>query len=370
MVVLSEKKNKYKVDPLLSLIIIKKALTFVVIAFTIIYGLASPVYAIKFILNVIVCYVTAREVEMLFLTHQRPMNRLKARAMIKDTKPEITGIILALLLPVSLPLYVSIIGVTFAIFIVRMAFGGFSFNIFNSAIAAYIFIKVSFASLMTSVKATGLLDYLLSLIIPVDYTKAHSLLLNNIDYNAMKIGSLNHLSLAMIIVLLIAFIYLSYKKIINPLYSVLAIIIFLLLFSGLGLRYFALSFILSPLVMIVIIFSLNDPITTPNNYLGMLIFISIFIGLTLFITVYKHNDGAILFALLLSNMIMPLIDAKISIDYNKVKVWLLSFGLLIAFSGLSFIYLRSLPTSNNDIETKVSATTKGVILPKGVFYHE
>lgn len=130
MLVLSSKKDNFLTnDTDTVLATVKNSLFVLVVVFAIAYTSMSYVYGIKFILTVLVAYFFAREVEMLFLTHQRPMNREKAKLYIDDSKPEISGLLLALLLPVNTPLFVTLIGIAFGTFVVRMAFGGFSFNI-------------------------------------------------------------------------------------------------------------------------------------------------------------------------------------------------------------------------------------------------
>ncbi len=59
---------------------------------------------------------------------------------VKDGSAAVTGLLLALCLPVSVPLWIPCIGSFFAIIIVKQLFGGLGKNIVNPAIAARVFL--------------------------------------------------------------------------------------------------------------------------------------------------------------------------------------------------------------------------------------
>ncbi len=75
------------------------------------------------------------------------MNR---RNTLRDGSALVTGILLALNLPVSCPWWIVLIGAVFAIAVVKMTFGGLGQNIFNPAIAGRVFLLVSFPAQMTA----------------------------------------------------------------------------------------------------------------------------------------------------------------------------------------------------------------------------
>jgi len=62
----------------------------------------------------------------------------------------VTGLLLAMNLPVSTPWWIVLIGALFAIGVVKMSFGGIGQNVFNPAIAARVFLLVSFPQQMTA----------------------------------------------------------------------------------------------------------------------------------------------------------------------------------------------------------------------------
>jgi electron transport complex protein RnfD len=69
---------------------------------------------------------------------------------ITDGSAALTGLLLALVLPSTLPLWLAVIGAIFAIVIVKTLFGGLGFNIFNPALAARAFLLAAWPVAMTN----------------------------------------------------------------------------------------------------------------------------------------------------------------------------------------------------------------------------
>ena len=67
-------------------------------------------------------------------------------ATVSDTSAPLTGLILALSLPWSAPIYVSVIGSFVAVSLGKMVFGGLGMNLFNPAMVGRAFVMLSFAS--------------------------------------------------------------------------------------------------------------------------------------------------------------------------------------------------------------------------------
>ena len=69
---------------------------------------------------------------------------------IDDLSAVVTGLLLALNLPASLPWWEAVIGGVFAIVIVKMMFGGLGQNFMNPALGARCFLLIAFAADMTN----------------------------------------------------------------------------------------------------------------------------------------------------------------------------------------------------------------------------
>ncbi len=74
---------------------------------------------------------------------------LRKREFKMDGSAIVTGLLFALILPPRIPLWAVIIGAAFSIAIIKEAFGGLGYNIFNPALAGRAFLSVSFAGMMT-----------------------------------------------------------------------------------------------------------------------------------------------------------------------------------------------------------------------------
>ena len=66
---------------------------------------------------------------------------------VKDFSAVVTGLLLALNLPASIPLWQCVVGSLFAIIVVKCLFGGLGQNVVNPAIAARVFMLVAFSSM-------------------------------------------------------------------------------------------------------------------------------------------------------------------------------------------------------------------------------
>lgn len=74
---------------------------------------------------------------------------IKKPSTIHDLSAVVTGLLLALNLPCSLPWYTIILGAAFAIGVAKMAYGGIGNNIFNPALVGRVFLLISFPVQMT-----------------------------------------------------------------------------------------------------------------------------------------------------------------------------------------------------------------------------
>ena len=74
---------------------------------------------------------------------------MKREQTISDLSAVVTGLLLGMNLPASIPLYIPVIGSFIAIVIVKMMFGGIGQNFANPAITARIVLMVSFTPQMT-----------------------------------------------------------------------------------------------------------------------------------------------------------------------------------------------------------------------------
>ncbi|MBA7698036.1 Proton-translocating ferredoxin:NAD(+) oxidoreductase complex subunit D [subsurface metagenome] len=84
------------------------------------------------------------------------VKKLRKRAFVIDGSAVVTGLLLALILPPTIPLWMAAVGSVFSIAIVKEAFGGLGHNIFNPALGGRAFLAACFSVKMTTwVSPTG-----------------------------------------------------------------------------------------------------------------------------------------------------------------------------------------------------------------------
>ena len=103
-------------------------------------------YGFGVLINILLCLVSCLVTEGILLRlRKRHLNLLW-----RDSSAAVTAVILGLALPQLLPWHLSVIGSVFAIALVKHAFGGLGQNIFNPAMAAFVFLLISSPVQMTS----------------------------------------------------------------------------------------------------------------------------------------------------------------------------------------------------------------------------
>lgn len=125
---------------------------------------------------VIICLVT----EALFLKLRK-----KPLLPLRDGSAIITGVLLAMTLPPSLPLDSAAIGAVVAIAIGKQVFGGLGYNIFNPALVGRAFLQTAFPVAMTTWIAPATLK--------IDTTTFATPLANLKFHNAVALGTLTPL---------------------------------------------------------------------------------------------------------------------------------------------------------------------------------
>src|SRR5690554_4706428 len=110
-----------------------------VIAMTWYFG---PAVLINVVLAVVVALIA--EALMLILRH-RPL-----RPFLSDGSAPVTAVLLALAIPPLSPWWMTVVGVAFAIVFVKHLYGGLGYNPFNPAMAGYVLLLISFPLEMTT----------------------------------------------------------------------------------------------------------------------------------------------------------------------------------------------------------------------------
>ena len=98
------------------------------------------------LINMVLAVTTAIAAETLAMR----LRKRPALPAIRDLSAVLTALLFAIAVPPLLPWWLTVLGVAFAILIVKQAYGGLGYNVFNPAMAAYVLLLVSYPVDMTS----------------------------------------------------------------------------------------------------------------------------------------------------------------------------------------------------------------------------
>ena len=240
---------------------------------------------------------------------------LKKPTTIFDLSAAITGVLLALTLPVGVPLYVPIVGTFFAIIVAKCLFGGLGNNFINPALAGRAFLLASYSLPMTTwakpfYYKVGAVDVVTGAT-PLKILKAGESL--DVGYLDLFLGNIGgSMGEVCALALIIGFLYLWGRKIIQPHITVsyVATVALLGWFFGYNgiMTGDALTSILTGGVLLGGIFMLTDYTTSPTTRLGNVI-AGILAGcLTIFIRVKGGYPEGVCYSILFVNILAPQID--------------------------------------------------------------
>lgn len=102
------------------------------------------------IIHITLAIVTALTCEFIVLSLRSENKAKSISKQLFDGSSILTAILLGICLPAIAPWWISVIGVAFAIVVVKQLYGGLGHNPFNPAMAAYVMLLISFPIQMTS----------------------------------------------------------------------------------------------------------------------------------------------------------------------------------------------------------------------------
>lgn len=247
---------------------------------------------------------------------------VKKKSTIGDFSAVVTGMLLAMNLPVSAPWWIGVIGGMFAIIIVKMLFGGLGQNFMNPALGARCFLLISFSKIMTdfSYAAPGGADAIsgatpLACLKNGDPVVVRDMILGTVQ------GTIGETSMLAIVfggcILIMTGII---DMAVTGTY-ILSFAVFILLFAGRGLDWYYLSAHLAGGgLMLGAFFMATDYVTRPITRTGQVIY-GIFLGvLTGIFRLFGPSAEGVSYAIIIGNLLVPLIE-KISVPayFGKKK---------------------------------------------------
>ena len=228
----------------------------------------------------------------------------KKKLTITDLSAVVTGLLLALNLPVTIPLWMAALGGVFAILIVKMLFGGLGQNFMNPALAARCFLLISFPTAMTAFDCDAYTGAT-----PLAALKAGQ----EVDIYAMVTGNTaGTIGETSAIALLIGACFLLLLGIIDlriPGSYLLTFVLFAGIFGGHG---FDPAFLTAQLagggLMLGAFFMATDYVTRPITVGGQYLF-GIFLGImTGILRFFGPGAEGVSYAIIIGNLLVPLME--------------------------------------------------------------
>ena len=237
------------------------------------------------------------------LMYQKLMHK---KVTINDFSAVVTGLLLGMNLPSTIPLWMVVLGSGFAIIVVKQLFGGLGQNFMNPALGARCFLLISFAGRMTTFTYDGITGATPLAILKTEGIEA-------VDVLSMFIGNIGGvIGETSVIALLVGAIYLFIRKIITPIIPMVYIgvfALFILLFGGKG---FDLTFLAAHLcgggLMLGAFFMATDYVTSPVSNLGKVIYAVILGILTGLFRVFGNSAEGVSYAIIFTNLLVPIIE--------------------------------------------------------------
>jgi electron transport complex protein RnfD/electron transport complex protein RnfC len=229
---------------------------------------------------------------------------LKKKATITDLSAVVTGLLLALNLPVSVPWWIPVIGGVFAILVVKLLFGGLGQNFMNPALGARCFLLISFPALMTNFAYDSFTGAT-----PLAAIKAGE----QVDLLSMVTGfEAGTIGETSVIALLVGACFLILTGVIDlriPGTYIVSFLIFVVLFGGQG---FSLPYLTAQLagggLILGAFFMATDYVTRPVTVKGQYLF-GIFLGvLTGIFRLFGPGAEGVSYAIIIGNMLVPLME--------------------------------------------------------------
>lgn len=237
-----------------------------------------------------------------------------------DLSAVVTGIILALNIPVGMPLWIAIVGAFVAIVLTKQLFGGIGFNFANPALVGRIVLFLGFTGRMTNyVYPDAAVDALASATPLSSYVNLYNVSVVDIllGIHGGMLGETCTLAI------LLGFAFLVYTKTIEatiPVSIVASCWLFTTIFCGDP--YIALMEAMSGGLLFGAVFMATDYVTSPFTTKGKL-FYGVFIGLiTALIRSYGSMNEGMSYAILLGNLMTPWFNAwghQVALGFKKAK---------------------------------------------------
>lgn len=229
---------------------------------------------------------------------------MKRKISVTDLSAVVTGLLLGLNMPPAVPLYIPIMGSAFAIFVVKMLFGGLGQNFMNPALAARCFLVISFPAAMTNFECDG-------------YSGATplALLRTGEEVNLMNMitgripGTIGETSMIAILIGAVFLLLLGVIDLIVPMTYLVTFVIFIGIFGDYGFNsYYIFCHLAGGGIMLGAWFMATDYVTRPITKMGQYVYGIILGLLTGIFRIFGTSVEGVSYSIIIANLLVPLIE--------------------------------------------------------------
>ncbi len=228
----------------------------------------------------------------------------KKKITVGDYSAVVTGLLLALNLPASVPWWIGVVGGVFAILVVKMLFGGLGQNFMNPALGARCFLLISFTSIMTNFECDAYTGAT-----PLANLKAGepvNILDMVIGRTAGTIGETSMIAIVLGACILILLGVIDLKI---PGSYIVSLVLFVSLFGGHGFDWAYISAHLAGGgLMLGAFFMATDYVTRPITKKGQYVYGVILGILTGIFRIFGPSAEGVSYAIIIGNLLVPLIE--------------------------------------------------------------
>lgn len=231
----------------------------------------------------------------------------KKKVTVGDFSAAVTGLLLALNLPVSVPWWIPAVGSAFAVLVVKMLFGGLGQNFMNPALAGRCFLLISFTSIMTNFECAAYTGPT-----PLASLKAGE------GVNVMDMivgrtaGTIGETSMIAIVIGACILILAGIIDLKVPGSYLVSFVLFAALFATLSGRTVTGSWVSAQLagggLMLGAFFMATDYVTRPITKKGQYVYGVILGFLTAVFRIFGASAEGVSYAIILGNLLVPLIE--------------------------------------------------------------
>ncbi len=254
-------------------------------------------FGIRALLHILITVASTVLTEFLFGLYKKKLT-------ITDLSAVVTGLLLALNLPVGAPMWIGALGGVFAILVVKMLFGGLGQNFMNPALAARCFLLISFPALMTNFTCDAYTGAT-----PLAALKAGETVNVTNMIIGRTAGTIGETSMIALVAGACLLILLGVIDLRIPGSYIVSFALFVLLFGGRGMDFqFLSAHLAGGGLMLGAFFMATDYVTRPITARGQYVF-GVFLGImTGIFRIFGPGAEGVSYAIILGNLLVPLIE--------------------------------------------------------------